>query len=73
MARAKRTDDVTNWLLRAAVSLACFLAHRQLSSIETTLEKLASKQEAVAIDVATLKQKVSGHDDEIYKRGLPRP
>jgi hypothetical protein len=72
MARGKRTDDFTTWLLRAAVSLACFLAHRQLSSIETTLEKLAAKSEAVAIDVATLKAEVRIHDSEIYKR-LPRP
>lgn len=74
-----RSNEINALLFRGAMLLACgsmslsgFLTKRQLDSIEATLEKLAAKSEAVAIDVATLKAEVRIHDSEIYKR-LPRP
>lgn len=69
----RNATEITTWLLRSAVALACFLAHEQLSEIKSFIVEVRQESKTTISSIAVLKEKVSNIESEIRERRLPRP
>jgi hypothetical protein len=65
------SSEITTWLLRSAVGLACFLAHEQLAEIKSFIIEVRSESKTTISNIATLQEKVSNIESEIRQRRLP--